>query len=73
MTLDEARKIADIVAGIEGGDYEAVDSACRKLTLAFPKFQWEAVDDELTDTTMAIVTYAGNAAQQATAIIEAGQ
>lgn len=43
MTIDEAKKIAAIVATADGGCSECVKDLCLRLNEAFPEFVWEMV------------------------------
>ena len=43
MTLDEAKKVAKIVEGSEGGCKGCINEALRELNETFPDFNWQLV------------------------------
>ena len=43
MTIDEAKKIAEIVSTADGGCIECVDDLCAQLREAFPQFVWKPI------------------------------
>lgn len=47
MTLDEAKKVADVIATADEGCAICVDNLCERMTAAFPQFQFARSDDGL--------------------------
>lgn len=55
MTLDEAKAVAKIVEGSEGGCKGCINEALKELNELFPKFNWSLVPIAKHDAAIEVV------------------